>query len=154
MSSEAFNLLTFIIALLALLTSVVSVVVAIMTHLYTASRVKVTSGYGYIPPEFHDELITIEARNLGRASVVVTGYGLEIRDGQGGTIPGYLSPLPISPPVPATLNGGHGQTWYLREAGIVETLRSTGRRRPVRVAPFVTLGTGKTVYAKRRTLEV
>lgn len=154
MSSGAFDLLTFFIALLALLTSAVSLVVSIMTHLYTGARVKVTSGYGYVPPDFDDPLITVEARNLGRTSVAVTGYGLEILDGQGGTIPGYLNPLPISAPVPANLDGGQGQTWYLREAAMVETLRSSGRRGEVNVAPFVTLGTGKTVYAKPRTLRV
>ncbi len=154
MSSEAINLLTFIIALLALLMAVASLIVATMSHIYTGARVKVTSGHGYIPPNFEDPLITIEARNLGRAPVVITGYGLEIRDGQGGTIPGYLNPLPVSPPVPMTLLGGHAQTWYLREAGMVEALRSSGRRGGVPVAPFVTLGTGKAVYAKRRTLEV
>lgn len=150
MGSEMFNLLTFTIALLALVTAIV---VATMTHRYTGARVKVTSGYGYIPPDFDDPFITIEVRNHGRSPVSVTGYGLAILDGRRGTIPGHMNPLPFSPPVRTSLDGGHDQTWYLREADMIEALQSTGRRGDVKVVPFVTLGTGKTVHAKRLTLE-
>lgn len=96
--------------------------------------------------ETDDRMLCVTAHNKGRTAVQVTHWCLEAPDGQT-LIP--LPPLPVSAPLPYRLEGLSRADWYIRASDAEKACASAG----FQVADLrarVTLGTGKSVYAKRR----
>ncbi len=82
--------------------------------------VKVTTSWGHGTGGLEgDEYIVITTSNVGRASVAITGWGLELPDRRTLVAPN----LPLNPPMPITLESGHEQSFYMyREASVASML--------------------------------
>ncbi|WP_146242944.1 hypothetical protein [Curtobacterium sp. MCBD17_019] len=115
----------------------------------SAHRVKVQCArawVGYAQGGTSGELLSVEARNVGAAAVTVTGWGVSLGRGLGQLV--VFTPLSFSTQLPHRLEAGAMGTFYAESEGIRDSAARHGK--PGReLRAFVTLATGKKVYAKR-----
>ncbi|WP_419766608.1 hypothetical protein [Curtobacterium flaccumfaciens] len=115
----------------------------------SAHRVKVQRSRSWIAfgdGSTSDELLSVQARNVGAAAVTVTGWGVSLGRKAGGLV--VLNPLSFSTQLPHRLEAGAEATFYADSGGIRASALARGRTgKDLRA--FVTLATGKRVYAKR-----
>lgn len=127
---------------------------AIYTWRSSGPRVECESqfGFSYGPMGVGDNLLSITARNTGRAPIEVTQYGLRTPD-NGIMVP--TNPDPQFPRVPHTLNAGHEQSFLMVLEEIDRALAQThSRGEHVVLRPYVKLGNGSLVYAEEREFSV
>jgi hypothetical protein len=138
-----------VIALLALLLSVASVLWQVVIWRYTGSFVKVDNHgkFEALPsgPPF-GYLVAVVARNVGRVPVTVTGVSFKLRSGVSLMT---LFPEPWQgPATPHRLEAGDEVRWYAQEGKLLDGM--TARPDTAEIVAEVFLATGKTVRAMRR----
>lgn len=136
----------FVLALLALVVSVISVSWQVWTWRYGGPVVKVTTSLGFTIDDPGLEFIVITVSNAGRSPVTVTGYGLALPDKGGNFVP--VRPLPITPRLPHRLEAGADASFHLLRDEVRGTVaKNCGGTADLRA--FATLGTGQTARAKK-----
>lgn len=140
--------ITLGVAVLGLALSVASLTWNVVTWLHEGSRVKVEAAhaYGLGNMEPYGHMLSIKARNAGRGSTSITGWGLELPDGS--HMPGHAVGMPMNTPMPHRLDGHESHTWYLIQHEIDAGLVRAGHSGAVELHPFVDLGSGKRLYGK------
>lgn len=108
------------------------------------ARVTVSTTFAYLP--FPNgafvKALCVGARNTGRSSVQINGWGLQLDDKRQIVVP---NPRPWNKSTPHTLDGGHSQDWTMPFADFDGDL-------PIRefgVRSFVNLGSGEKVVGNR-----
>lgn len=135
-----------LLAILALVLSVVSLLWQVASHVLSGDRVTVTegtslplSGRDYLP-----DCRSITAANRGRTAVTVTSTAIDVGRSQAAQIGMYLV-TEMSDPLPTRLEPGTSASWSFPISVDEEIQRSNPRSRAM-----VRLATGRTRYAKRR----
>lgn len=115
----------------------------------SAHRVKVKRSRSWVAfgsGGVSDELLSVQAHNIGASAVTVTGWGVSLGRRAGGLV--VLHPLSFSTQLPHRLEAGAEATFYADSDGTKASASEHGKRgRDLRA--FVMLATGKKVYAKR-----
>lgn len=149
MSPETARVLTLVIALLALLLSVASLVWQMLSWRYTGSFVKVDNHAKFVvlpsgPP--HGYLVSVTARNVGRAAVTVTGMAFKLKTGESlmSLLPEYWQ----GPATPHRLEAGDEVRWYAQHEKLLDGI--TGKPDEAEVVAEVFLATGKKATAGGR----
>ena len=148
------DLITLVIAILGLVASVVALVWQVLSWRMSGSRVKVEGRHAVIVPD--DEgihVLAVNAHNIGRIQVSVTGWGFSYPNKT--HIPGHAyQPMAwINPKVPHTLEPGHSASWHLPIDVVKKAALDQGYDLPVSVVPLVHLGTGKQNTGKSLNLD-
>lgn len=135
-----------VISVLALVLSVASLTWQIATHHLNGDRVVVQLGTsipvgaaGFLP-----NCRSITARNRGRTAVTVTSVAVDVGNGKTAQIGAQLVGA-LSDPLPHRLEPGASASW-----AYPITVDDEIRRNYRRVRALVCLGTGRTIYSKRR----
>lgn len=148
MEPSALDWVTLGIALAGFLLAVVSLVWQVFSWRLTGSVVRAELARGMtVGGSSGIDVIMLTARNIGRSSVSVTGWGLRVDEG--GEISTLVVPVPLpwqGPTIPHTLEGGHSATWYFIEEELHPTLRKTPS--PKRLRGRISLGTGTEALSK------
>jgi hypothetical protein len=117
------------------------------THRVIVSRSR--AWFGYPNGNTSDELVCVSAANTGSAAVTVVGWGIQM--GRGGKHLNVMSPLAGSTPLPHRLESGSSMNVHVGAAEIVNA--SVELAVPYsRMRPWVRLGTGEQVFAKKSVL--
>lgn len=112
--------------------------------------VKVLQGLPTYGAHVGDPITCVTATNSGRAPVTVTSWGLELPDGQTMFVE---QPFPGSDTLPYRLAEGTSGTWSMESVQVAEASRVRGVDY-ADLRGFVKLGNGKTVYARRKGIQL
>ena len=137
--------MTLAVAIAGLVVAVSSLVWQAVSWSYTGARVRVRVSNGITAYGPEPVVVAIvEANNLGRSAVEITGWGLVLSGG--GT---FVMPraLPGNTATPSTLAGGHRASVLVPFGYLARPEVLT--EDPIRVRGFVDLGTGKRVTSDR-----
>lgn len=153
MSTETVQVLTLTVAIVALFLSVASLVWQILSWRYTGSFVKVASQTKLItlpegPPEGY--LVSVIARNVGRAAVTVTGLAFKLRSGE--SLMTFFPEYWQGPATPYRLESGDEVRWYAQEKKLLDGI--TGKPDRAEILAEVFLATGKRIRAKKNKVQV
>jgi hypothetical protein len=132
----------------ALLLASISLIWQAVTWNLTGARVKVKTSHVFLvmEPDLR-HAISVEARNVGRSSIEITGWGFKLEDGRSMVVP---HPRSWNPAMPMTLEGGHSASWSVPIVDLDTDLTSTGA---AQLRGFVNLGTGSQAVGKPITLD-
>jgi hypothetical protein len=112
-------------------------------------RVKVTRSHAWIVwgDEIGETMLGIYAQNVGAGPVTVTGWGIDIGNGNLNA----TRSVPGATPLPHRLEPGADGGWYLEADKILAVARERGltAQDAKRWRAWVSLGTGQKIYAKR-----
>lgn len=141
--------LSAVAAWIGALTGIAALLWQLFAWRKSAHRVKVERSRAWVAfggGGLSDELLSVQARNVGAAAVTVTGWGISLGREAGGLV--VLNPLAFSTQLPHRLESGAEATFHAESSGIkASALRRGKRGKDLRA--FVTLATGQRVYAKR-----
>jgi hypothetical protein len=158
MPADSFALPAFILSIVGLvvavvgaLTGVVSLTWQIATRRRGAHNVRITvsaSLLTYPDGTVSDWFACVSPANIGASPVAVTGWGLEM---PGGGSLNQLRRVAGSADLPHTLEPGTSINLLMPTEGIREALAEYAPGVPAeRLRAWIRLGTGETVYAKKR----
>ena len=141
--------LTAVLAWLGSLSGVAALIWQIATWRRLAHNVKVTRTQSWVPDIYGnlgEDLVCIEARNVGASAVTVTNWGIAL--GRGGRNLVVLYPLPLSTTLPHRLEPGASMNLFVLADALAQA--KIDNAVPLkRMRGWVGLATGKKVYAKR-----
>jgi hypothetical protein len=136
------EIVTLVIAVVGLALSVLALAWHIVSWRLTGSIVKVEVSHGLGVGGSWPRLVGIEAMNVGRTAVSITGWGFRLPDGRtlwpAAGHPGNWA----GPPVPITLDPGHSASWQVNAETIRTSLLDEGVP-DAKLRGFVNLGTGQ-----------
>ena len=145
MEATSLDIVTLVIAVLALSASVGALVWAMVAWRLTGSWVKVKATWSF-NPDTRIEVIGIRARNVGRTPVSVIRWGFKLPDKR--HIPGGMyQELWSGPRIPYRLEPGHSEGWRMPLDDIRKILASEGLE-GIKLRPYIELGTGKEAVAE------
>lgn len=138
-----------ILSIVSIGISLASITTTVVLWRRSGARVKVTSATAYMvfgsDMDSENPRISVEAANIGRAPVSVTGWGFQL---PGNATLVNLRPEAYQPTLPHRLEPGSSATWYMHARGVTEQLAER-RVNPASVRAFVQLGTGAKTLAKK-----
>lgn len=138
--------MTLAIAIAGLVVAVASLVWQAVSWSYTGARVRVKVSNGVTAYGSEPVIVAIvEANNVGRSAVEVTGWGLLLPGGQSFVL---QRALPGNTPTPSTPAGGHRATFVI-PFGYLARPEVVGAGDSVKVRGYLDLGTGKRVTSDR-----
>lgn len=145
---SSLDIITLVIAVLGLALAIAGFVWQLVTWRYEGAKIRVALSTVF--PVHGDQLgdphHCVTATNVGRSPVSLTNWGFELPDG-GST---YMRrPLPISTPLPHTLDGGQQASFH---CAYKELRASLHRSVPAGVVlrPYVSTALHGKVYAKQQ----
>lgn len=134
------------------LAGVASFIWQIITWRRSTHHVKVTTAqawFTYPSGDFSDELVAVSAHNVGSAAVTVEAWGIEM--GRGGKSLNVLIPLVGSAVLPHRLESGSSMDVHVQASRVVEA-HGKFKLPFSKMRPWVRLGTGERIYAKKGVL--
>lgn len=138
-----------LIACISLAVSIGSVVTTVVLWRRSGARVvvEVVAAYLALGNGNGGLYIGVEAANIGRAAVSISGWGYRLPND---TMLVMLHPLPFNPALPHRLEPGSSATWYMGADEFKRQLDGVGRR-TAEAKGFVHLATGAKVFAKKQS---
>lgn len=145
------DIVNLVLALIGVIGATVALVWRFVEWRLTGSVVKVNLNHATLLMNDGtvgaNKAVSITAQNVGRTSVSVTGWGLEIDPQE--TIVMFQAEPWMGPALPYTLEPGHEASWLMFKAGVRERLATLSRGPATPLRGFVNLGTGKRARSKR-----
>jgi hypothetical protein len=93
-----------------------------------------------------DPQTQVTARNRGRKAVIVTGWAFRLPNGDNAF---FREPLPWSAPLPHRLEPHSDVSWFVA-TDVIKNVAAENAVAYQSLRPYVTLASGRPVYAKRR----
>jgi len=134
------------------LAGVASFIWQIITWRRSTHHVRVAtarSWFTYESGDFSEELVVVSAHNVGSAAVTVEAWGIEM--GRKGESLNVLKPLVGSAALPHRLESGSSMDVHVQASHVVEA-HGKFRLPFSKMRPWVRLGTGERIYAKKGVL--
>lgn len=147
-----FTIVAAVVGTVGGLAGVASFIWQMVTWRRSTHRVKVSTArawFAYPDGKTSDEMVSVSAHNTGSGAVTVVAWGIEM--GRGGQSLNVTSPLVGSTPLPHRLDSGSSMDVHVQAHHVVEASANYGVPYS-KMRPWVRLGTGEQVYAKKRVL--
>lgn len=145
---EPLEILTLAIAGAGFVLSVIALTWQMVAWRYTGSVVKAVVSPGFYTMDdgsIGPSVMSVEARNVGRTVVSITGWGFQLPTGE--TIIQPFGPPWAGPRLPHTLDPGHSESWRMEVDALRGRLAREGRPGG-KLRGFVNLGTGQKKLSK------